>query len=124
MPVSAELARLLRTTADESHEHDPARACIDCPECIRRASIQAEYILAVGGPRGLLEFVDFGGYAKTPRLLALVALEMGRRLRPPSTAGTPPAYVCPTCGRASWHPEDGRNKFCGVCGFEADRRRP
>lgn len=28
------------------------------------------------------------------------------------------AYVCPTCGRASWHP---RNKFCGVCGFEADR---
>lgn len=24
---------------------------------------------------------------------------------------------CPKCGRTSWHPEDVRNRFCGVCGF-------
>lgn len=28
-------------------------------------------------------------------------------------------YVCPTCGRASWHPEDKRNRYCAVCGWEA-----
>lgn len=121
MPVSDDLEALLYSSADESHEHGPHQVQIGCPECVRRASIQAEYLLAIGGPRALLVFVDRGGYDKAPRLLALVALEMGRRLCHPS-AGTPPAYVCPTCGRASWHPEDCRNKFCGVCGFEADRR--
>jgi plasmid replication initiation protein len=29
-------------------------------------------------------------------------------------------YVCPTCSRASYHPEDARHRFCGVCGFEDD----
>lgn len=117
-PVTPDLEALLDTSADESHEHQPHQVLVDCPECVRRAAIQAEYLLALGGPRALMGYVDTGGYDRAPRLLALVALEMGRRLRSPSAAGTPPAYVCPTCGRASWHPEDGRNKFCGVCGFE------
>lgn len=30
----------------------------------------------------------------------------------------PPAYVCPKCQRQSWHPEDARHRYCGVCGFE------
>ena len=29
-----------------------------------------------------------------------------------------PAYVCPTCGRSSWNPNDAANKYCGVCGYE------
>ena len=27
----------------------------------------------------------------------------------------PPAYVCPICGKSSWHPEDGRQGFCNGC---------
>ena len=32
------------------------------------------------------------------------------------TAAAP--YICPTCKRKSFHPEDARNKYCSVCGFE------
>jgi ribosomal protein L37E len=32
----------------------------------------------------------------------------------------PAPYVCPTCGRVSHHPEDARQRFCAVCGFEDD----
>lgn len=31
-----------------------------------------------------------------------------------------PAFVCPLCGRASWHPKDAEHRFCGVCGFTED----
>jgi hypothetical protein len=36
-----------------------------------------------------------------------------------SVAGGLP-YVCPTCGRSSWHPEDLRHGYCPLCGFETD----
>lgn len=26
-----------------------------------------------------------------------------------------PAFVCPDCGAKSWHPEDGRQGWCGRC---------
>jgi ribosomal protein L37E len=29
-------------------------------------------------------------------------------------------YVCPDCGRRSWHPQDKLHRFCSVCGFETD----
>lgn len=28
-----------------------------------------------------------------------------------------PSITCPKCGRTSYHPEDIRQRFCGVCGF-------
>jgi ribosomal protein S27AE len=28
---------------------------------------------------------------------------------------TPATYTCPKCGRASHHPEDLRNRYCGHC---------
>ena len=27
-------------------------------------------------------------------------------------------YVCPDCGRRSYHPQDKLHRFCVVCGFE------
>jgi hypothetical protein len=33
----------------------------------------------------------------------------------PSEPPTPPAFVCPSCGARSWHPEDGRQGWCGHC---------
>jgi ribosomal protein L37E len=30
-------------------------------------------------------------------------------------------YVCPDCGRRSWHPQDKLHRFCSVCGFEDER---
>jgi hypothetical protein len=32
---------------------------------------------------------------------------------------TPP-FVCPICRRQSWHPRDGAERFCAVCGFVDD----
>lgn len=26
-----------------------------------------------------------------------------------------PQFVCPTCGAASWHPDDRRHGYCGRC---------
>jgi len=31
------------------------------------------------------------------------------------SARAPAAYTCPVCGRSSWHPEDGRQKWCNAC---------
>lgn len=33
-------------------------------------------------------------------------------------------YTCPTCHRVSYHPMDEAQRFCAVCGFEADRVSP
>jgi len=30
---------------------------------------------------------------------------------------TEPDFICPTCGRGSWNPNDAANKYCSVCGF-------
>jgi ribosomal protein L37E len=30
-------------------------------------------------------------------------------------------FVCPICGRPSWHPRDLAERFCRVCGFMDDR---
>ena len=27
-------------------------------------------------------------------------------------------YLCPTCGRVSYHPKDAEHRYCAVCGFE------
>ena len=29
-------------------------------------------------------------------------------------------YVCPDCGRRSYHPQDKLHRFCVVCGFETE----
>lgn len=29
--------------------------------------------------------------------------------------GRRPAFVCPVCGRRSWHPDDGANGYCSAC---------
>jgi ribosomal protein L37E len=32
-----------------------------------------------------------------------------------------PSFLCPRCGRRSYHPGDISERFCGVCGFVEDR---
>lgn len=118
-----DLEEMLLTAGVDDHEHQPHQTDPSCIECVRRVGIMAEWVLSKGGVRWFARMAELmPAWRANPRLVALVGFEAGRRARHSSAAGTPPAYVCPTCGRASWHPEDGRNKFCGVCGFEADRR--
>lgn len=34
-----------------------------------------------------------------------------------------PSFICAVCRKPSWHPEDGRNSFCGQCHqFTIDER--
>jgi Zn ribbon nucleic-acid-binding protein len=35
-------------------------------------------------------------------------------------ATRPPPFTCPLCQRASWHPDDAKHRYCGVCGFVDD----
>jgi hypothetical protein len=39
-------------------------------------------------------------------------VKRGERLRYETP---PPAFTCPVCGAKSWHPEDGRQGYCGRC---------
>lgn len=45
-----------------------------------------------------------------------VPRRLGRALGSRLTRHRPaPAFVCPRCGKASWHPEDGRQGYCNAC---------
>lgn len=88
------------------------------------------------GERWVSAYDETGAWALDPavscpkcqyRLLARVgALAEARQQIPAARVGAapdgpepPPAYVCPTCGRASWNPNDAKHGYCGACGFQA-----
>lgn len=91
------------------------------------------------GERWVSAYDETGAWALDPavtcpkcqyRLLARVgALVEARQQIPAARVGAapdgptpPPAYVCPTCGRASWNPNDAKHGYCGACGFQVPPR--